>query len=129
MATKPDQIAGGWKSKATVTVTTAATGLSDIIDIGGLAPRSVEMSSAWTTANITFMGAVSSTDAMKSVRHSTAGTEVTYVTTVGYVVSLNPEYFAGLRYIQVRSGSTTTPVAQAASRTLYLGLSAVDSLD
>jgi len=129
MATKPDQIAGGWKSKATVSVTTAATGLSDIIDLGGLTPRSVEMSTAWTNANITFMGAISSTNNMKSVRHSTASTEVTYVTTAARIVSLNPEYFAGLRYIQVRSGSTATPVAQGAARTLYLGLTAVDNLD
>ena len=126
MADNPIRPVGGKKTYATVTITTEVDGLSNVIDLGGLAPRSIEMSSAWTTANLTFMGAVSSTDRMKSVRTSTAGLETTHVTTVGYVLALNPDNFAGLRYLQARSGSTTTPVAQAAARALYLGLTGVD---
>lgn len=128
MATKA-KVKGGLKHYQVVTVTTAATGLSDIIDIGSFCPRSIQMSTAWTTADITFMGAVSSTDYMGSVRKTTAGTEVTHVTSAVYTLTLDPEQFAGLRYLQIRSGTTTTPVAQAAERVLYLGLTPVDNLD
>lgn len=126
MADYPVRKAGGRKTYATVTVTTAATGLSNVIDLGGLSPRTLEMSTAWTAGNITFMGAVNSTGTMSSVRTSTAGTELTHVTTAGYVLSFNPNNFAGLRYLQIRSGTTATPVVQAAERTLYLGLAGVD---
>ena len=126
MADNPDRKSGGKKTYATITVTTAATGLSNVIDLGGLAPRALEMSTAWTDADVTFMAAVNSTGTMSSVRTSTAGTELTHVTTAVQALALNPDNFAGLRYLQVRSGSTTTPVAQTAERTLYLGLAGVD---
>jgi len=126
MATQPIKTTGGNKTYAVTTVTTEATGLSDIIDLGGLSVRSIEMSSAWTAASLTYMGAVSSTDRMKSVRTTTAAIELTHVTSSGYVINVQPLNFAGLRYLQVRSGTTATPVAQAAARTLYLGLTKVD---
>ena len=127
MATFPIRKIPGLKSYATATVTTETDGLSDVIDIGGFALRSVQMSSAWTAANLTFMGAVSSSGSMKSVRVTTAATELTYVTSAGYTLSINPEYTAGLRFIQARSGTTAVPVAQAVARELILGLSAVDN--
>lgn len=128
MATNPDRKLGGAKTYATVTVTTAADGLSDVIDLGGLGVRSIEMSTAWTNASLTFMGAVKSTDTMSSVRVTTGGTELTYTTTGGYVLNVDPDNFSGLRYLQARSGTTATPVAQAAARTLYFGLSGIDEV-
>lgn len=126
MATFPIRKIPALKTYATATITTETDGLSDVIDIGGHALRSVQMSSAWTAANLTFMGAISSSASLKSVRVTTAATELTYATTVGYVLSVNPEYTAGLRFLQVRSGTTAVPVAQAAERAVILGLSAVD---
>ena len=126
MATNPTKSVLGQKSRATVTISTATTGLSDIIDIGNYGVRSIEMSAAWTAASITFMGAASSTAAMKSVRTTTASLELTYISSQGYVMAVDPTHFSGMRYLQLRSGSTATPVAQVAARTVYLGLTKVD---
>jgi len=126
MATLPIRKIPGLKSWATATVTTAADGLSDVIDIGGFGLRSIQMSTAWTAANMTFNGSVSSSASLKSVRVTTAATELTYVSSSGYIMNVNPNNFAGLRFIQLRSGTTAVPVAQAAARSIVLGLTAID---
>ncbi len=120
---------GGLKTFTTFTVTTAATGLSNIVDIQGMCPRAIQMSTAWTAANLTFMGAINSTGSMQSIRKTTAGTEVTYTSTLARINSLDPNDFAGIRFLQIRSGTTTTPVAQAAERALIVSFTAVDNLD
>lgn len=116
-------------ARLTATVSTAADGLSNVIDLRGYDLRAVEMSTGWTAADMTFMGAVNSTGTMSSVRVSTAGTELTYVTTAGYVLSVNHDHFAGVRYVQLRSGTTAIPVAQAVARTVYLGVSGKGDVD
>ncbi len=127
MATQPNKITGGRFALATATVTTSTDGLSDVIDLGGHTIRSIQMSTAWTNAGLTFMGAATNSTAdMASVRVTTACTELNYASTAGYVLSIDPDYFAGMRLVQLRSGTTATPVAQAAEREVILGLIPVD---
>lgn len=112
------------KTYATVTVTTSTDGLSDIVDLGGLDIAGYTMPAAWTAASMTFLGSYDSTSNMQSLYTSTGG-ELAHAVAASRVVGAEVVYRAvaeGLRYIQFRSGTAATPVAQAASRTIILGL-------
>ncbi len=126
MATQPAKPGRpGSKTFAVATVSSAATGLSDIINCSGLALHSVHVTSSWTAATITFMGSAESTLTMGSVRHTTAGIEYTLTSTSAQINVVDPFIFNGLRFLQVRSGSTTTPVAQADDRPVTLGFNSI----
>lgn len=126
MATNPIRKLPSNKTYATATVTTSTDGLSDVIDLGGHQLSAIQMSTAWTGANMTFMGSVSSTAAMASVYATTAVTELTYATSASVLVAIDPTALKGLRYLQIRSGTAGTPVAQAAARSILLGLNSFE---
>ena len=112
------------KTYASLNVSTEADGLSDILDLGGHDIRSFCISSGWTAASVTFRGAHRSTDYMFDIYTSTGG-ELAYTVDASRLVLLDGVgRFEGLRYIQFRSGTVAVPVAQAAARTLCIGLSA-----
>lgn len=121
MADTPTKIVGGAKAFATCSVSSSTSRQSNIIDIGGGAVRSVQMSTAWTNATLTFEGAVDSTSNMSSLRHTTAGIALTYATTASRILAIDPNLTAGLRYIRVHSSAT-----QATTRNLILGITKVD---
>jgi hypothetical protein len=133
MATFPGKRTPDQRSFATCTISTEAAGLSDVIDCGGLTLAVIEMSSDWTDAPISFLGSIDSTAATGGMhtiyRAASTGagtvTEISYVTTADRLISIDPALFWGIRYLQLRSGSSSTGVtAQAAPRTLLLGLAA-----
>ena len=112
------------KSYASVAITTEADGLSPILDLGGHDLHSYCMSTDWTAASMTFRGSHRSTDFMYDIYTSTGG-EVSHIVGANQLITFsNPAQFEGLRYIQFRSGTAAVPVAQAAARTLCIGLSA-----
>lgn len=116
----PDQ-----RDYVSLALSTAASGLSDVADLGGLSLAAIEMSTAWTAADIAFLGSAQSSAALKEVwraADSTAPVQAIYATTASRVIGLNSDLFRGLRFLQVGSISTasTAAVAQAAARTLTL---------
>lgn len=112
------------KAYAAVNMSTAADGLSDILDLGGHDIHSYCMSTAWTAASMTFRGSHRSTDFMYDIYTSTGG-ELTHTVDANRLITFaNIPQFEGLRFIQFRSGTAAVPVAQAAARTLCIGLSA-----
>lgn len=110
------------KSYAELTISTAADGLSPVLDLGGHDIRSYCMSTDWTAASMTFRGSHRSTDLMYDIYTSTGG-ELTHTVAANQLITFVAQ-FEGLRYIQFRSGTAALPVAQAAARTLCIGLSA-----
>lgn len=131
MATFPGKRTPDQRSFATCTVSTEADGLSDVVDCGGLTLACIETSTDWTDAPITFLGSIDSTAAtggmhtIYALPSSGAGalTEVIVATTANRVVALPPSLFCSFRYVQVRSGSSSTGVvAQGAPRAITLGL-------
>ena len=122
MATQANTITASSRTFVSATVTTAADGLSDVIDLGGAKLCSIQMSTTWTAAGLTFLGSASSTDKMCSVYHTTGTVELTYGTSASLAHVVDPAFFAGLRYLQLRSGISGAAVAQAAARTIVLGL-------
>jgi hypothetical protein len=123
MATQPKTITPCRKTYAIATVSTSTDGLSDVVDLGGMSLSSIQNATDWTAASFTFKASASTTATMNSVYHTTAAVELTYGTTPSMFHVLDPAFFAGMRYIQIRSGTSAVPVAQAAARSVILGLS------
>ena len=105
--------------ETSVTMSTAADGLSAVIDLANLTLVGLALSTDWTAANITFSVSFDNTtfytmyDALGSEYSVTVSTAA-----LGYV-ALDPADFAGVNYVKFRSGTTGTPVAQGDARTLF----------
>lgn len=105
------------------TLSTAADGLSDVADLGGLRLAGIEMSTAWTAADLAFLGSPLSTARMSEVyltALSTAPAVFQIATTANRLIGLNSQGFDGIRFLQLASVSTasTAALAQAAERTV-----------
>lgn len=95
--------------------------LSDEIDLEGFGLFAIEMPAAWTAANLTFQVATASGGTFQDL-YDDGGNEVVVTAAAARVIGLDakaPE-IASLRFIKIRSGTTGTPVAQLAARTLTL---------
>lgn len=135
MATQgPRQPRAACRSHATVDISTVATGLSDTVPLGGLTLCSIQMSTAWTSARLAFLGSVDNSTTMGEIRQSTdshTGTSlmspVIIGTTANMLVVFPPDLWHGVDRLQIVSIATnsTSAAAQAATRTLKLGLSEV----
>lgn len=76
----------------------------------------VQMPAAWTAAGLSFQAAADGTTFADVF--TSAGVEVTVTSLVSQFITIVPTIFAPV--IKVRSGTTGTPVAQGAGRTLML---------
>lgn len=111
------------RSFGTVDITTNADGVSDPINLTGLTLSCIQMSTDWTDATVGFNACVDGTTNYVPV-FNTAGDHLTFQTSANRVVTFDPAQFSGLQTIQLVSKTTAgTGVAQAAVRTLKLGLS------
>lgn len=97
--------------------------LSDSVVLGGLRLCGIIMPSSWTDANLTFQ--VSIDNVTYQDFYDQDGNEVTIATVEDGAYYLDPIVFATWPYVKVRSGSTTTPVNQAADREITLVLRSV----
>lgn len=109
-------------SNNTATIASSAS-LSDAIDLGGTTLSGYIMPATWTAANITFQASVDGTNFYNL--YDQFGNEVTNVVSTSRFVCLTPSDMASIRYIKIRSGSSSTPVAQAAERLITLVTRAV----
>lgn len=117
----PNQPRRSIRSVATVQISTAADGVGDSINITGLKLSSIEMSTAWTAANIGFKASLDGTNYYPV--YDTSGNFLTYPTSASRVVAFDPAVFSGFDHLQlVSETSAGVAVAQAAARTLRLGL-------
>lgn len=122
-AVGPRQPKPSSRSFGTVELTSAADGISDAINISGLTLSSIQMSTAWTDAGIGFQASVDGTTTFYPV-YNTAGDHLVFQTSANRVVAFDPAQFSGVQLLQLVSKTTAgVAVAQAARRTLVLGLS------
>ena len=111
------------RTHASIALTTAADGVSEEINITGLTLSCVQMSTAWTDAAIGFQASLDGSTNYYPV-YDTAGNHLTYPTSANRVVAFDPAVFSGMQRLQLVSKTTAgVAVAQAAARTLVLGLS------
>lgn len=111
------------RTSATVSLTTAADGASEQINLTGLTLAGVLMPASWTDARIGIQASIDGST-FTSV-FNTAGDQLTYVTSANRMMTFdNTDNFAGLQLIKIVSETSAgVAVAQAAVRTLKLVLS------
>ena len=125
MASYPTKRTPDQRDFLDLTITTAADGLSEVGDLGGLRVAGVEMSTAWTAADLSFKGSPLTSAAMYDVYRvadSTAPALYQLGTTANRIIGFNSQAFDGLRFIQLQSlaAGGSTAAEQAAARTLRL---------
>jgi len=77
--------------------------------------------SGWTTASITFLGSYNGADYFDITDE--AGDEVELAAAASKMLQIaNPDNWGGIPYLKIRSGTSGTPVTQAADRTITLSV-------
>ena len=103
-----------------MSISTAADGLSTtVLDLNGNTLAAIEMSTGWTDASLSFLGSIDGTTTVFNIYTSTGG-ELTYGTSASRLLQFDPNLWAGIRCVQLRSGTAAAAVAQAAARTVRL---------
>ena len=92
--------------------------LSAAAQVGGYLLCGIIMPSAWTAAALTFQASKDGTT--YNNLYSDGGVEHTVVADASRHIKIDPQDFAGVQYVKVRSGTSGTPVAQGAARTITL---------
>ena len=102
-----------------VEVTIAESGsLSAAVDIKGATIVGVIMPAAWTAANLTLQASID--DETYNNVYDKFGTEVNIPVAASRHVIVSPAELTSLRYVKLRSGTSGTPVTQAAARVITL---------
>lgn len=111
------------RTSATVSLSTAADGASEQINLTGLSLSGILMPASWTDARIGLQCSIDGSTFTPV--YNTAGDHLTYLTSANRVMTFdNTDNFAGLQLIKIVSETTAgVAVAQAAVRTLKLVLS------
>ena len=76
------------------------------------------MPAAWTAANLTFQG--SHEGSTYNDIYDEYGSELVVNAAAATHIVLQPAIWSGTRFLKIRSGTTGTPVNQAAARTIQL---------
>ena len=104
-------------SRLTATIANGAS-LSDALTLNGGKVVVIEMPAAWTAAVLTFQSSMDGTNYF-NVYHDD-GTEVYIIVDITRRVHVDIEALSQQKYIKLRSGTSSTVVAQGAARTIYV---------
>lgn len=99
------------------------TAVSGEVDVRQLLVCGIYMPSSWTTADLTFQVADTNADGDAGTYvdfYTDDGSEYTVQAAASRYISIDPNRFAGVAWLKVRSGTTGTPVNQDADRTVKL---------
>lgn len=110
----------GYPDTVTVTATIAAgSSLSGNVTLPlGYYLAALVMPSAWTAADLTFQ--VSADNATYADYYDNAGVEVTVPADASRAIMLDSDTWRAVRFLRLRSGTSSTPVTQTSSRTITL---------
>lgn len=110
------------RTHLTATISTAADGLSETVNLTGHTLSAIQMSTAWTAAHIGFNVLIGDSTTHHPL-YNTTGNHLTYPTSANRVISFDPAVFAGIQKLQLASKTTAgVAVAQAAARLITLSL-------
>lgn len=115
--TQDFQIPVADNAAATIAISTA---LSAAVDLVGTTLAGYYMPAAWTAASITLQASVDGTNFINV--YDSSGNEEVHTVTVDRYIKLAPATTAGYRYVKFRSGTSATPVNQAAERIIPLAV-------
>lgn len=102
----------------TATIASGAS-LSGAVDLGEAKLGAIVMPASWTSAALTFQV---SFDGTTYYDLHEFGSEVSVTVTAGKAHRLAMSDWLAVRWLKVRSGSSASPVAQGADRTITLGV-------
>lgn len=95
------------------------TAVSAVVDLAGYDLVGISMPAAWTAASLTFQASGTSAALVKDM-YDAVGTEYTVTAAAARFIAIPPADFLGVQWLIVRSGTTGTPVNQAAAVTINL---------
>jgi len=93
----------------------AAGTLSEAVSLNGLLLVGIEMPAEWTAADFTFL-AGSVPDVVRDLYGDDDNEVTVQAAEDRYITLANPLRFAGVKFLQVRSGTAATPVEQEEAR-------------
>ncbi len=96
----------------------AGSALSAAVQLGDRHAVGIEMPGAWTAANLTFQA--SADGSTYRDLYDDSNNEYAVNADADRYLILNPADFAGIRFLKIRSGTSSSPVNQSAQRTLKL---------
>lgn len=102
----------------------AGQSLSDAVDLGPFALVAIETDANWTMAAISFQWSSDGTTWVDPVNVAGVPVETASVA-ASKAVLLDPADFASFRWLKVRSGTASSPVAQSSDTTLTLVICSV----
>lgn len=126
MATFPSKHSVDNRTFLTLSITTAADGLSDVGDLSGHRLAGIETATAWTAADIALLGSPLSTASLSEMyalnSSSTLANMIRVVSTANRITGFGDKMCDAVRFIQLASIATgsTAAVAQAAARSCRL---------
>lgn len=104
--------------EATITIATSTT-LAAAVKLGTGRLFGIVIPATWTAANLTFQASYDGTNYFNL--YDDSGTEVTVTAAASrFIMLANPMAWFGIQYLIIRSGTSGTPVAQAADRIIGL---------
>lgn len=115
----PMTVTAGQVSSITATIGSGAS-VSGDIDLGLNRLGRIDMPAAWTAGDITFQ--VSNDNVVWNNLYDKDGVEYNVKTDASRSIIISVSDTMSIRYLRVRSGTSTTPVSQAASRIITLVL-------
>lgn len=111
----PLPVASGAPALAAVSIA-AATALSPAVDLAGQRLHRIALPAAWTAAAITFQSSFDGTTWNDLYDGNGEVTLASANVAAGRAIVVDPAVFLGVRFLKVRSGTSASPVAQAAQR-------------
>ncbi len=102
----------------------SGTAITAGINFGGFRLFSIVMPDAWTAANITFQMSPDGGSTWANLKDKD-GNEINAVAGASDCIVLDHTLFASFQHLRLRSGTSNTPVNQAAVRTVRLILRGV----
>src|SRR5690242_9259249 len=96
-------------------VISSGQSLSAVVDLEQLNITGFLIPASWTTAKLTFQ--ISPDGTTFGDLNDASGNEIQLTVAAGKFIGVNLSELSGARFIKVRSGTSGTPVTQAADRT------------
>lgn len=95
--------------------------VSAAVNLGGLRLFGLVMPAAWTTANLTFQMSPDNGVSWSNI-FDINGVEFTVTAAASRFITFDPAALPAVQWLQIRSGTSGTPVVQAADRNINLVL-------
>ncbi len=93
--------------------------VSNVVDVADRVVVAIHMPDEWDAATLTLLASWTGEEDTFHPVHDGDG-ELEFTVTADMVMVVSPDITRGLRFIQLRSGNTDTPVDQSPARTIRL---------